>query len=1024
MAEAAKLQFLADVTSIESALKTIDKLGDTATAAELKAAGLDEAISTMGKDGAGIKQAITGLDSLISSIDPTISKFNQLDNAAKELQSAFSKGIISSEVFSDTSRMLDLQRDKVQQQRDELTGYAAEQRAAAQAASDAAKKEEQAAAQAAKEQAQAAKEQAAAEAAALKQQQQAAAQAAREQAAAQAAAEAAAAKEAAAIQRLTDALTPGAAAARRITEQMELLERALASGAVSSEQYEVLSGKLNQAAESARKLAENGNQAHHSMGHMSQDISYLVSSIAMGVNPLEAFVEQLPYFATAFGGVGQTMKVFAGMLTPFNVGITAVVGTIGVLAYQAYEAHENIVKMTQSLAMAGNQSGQTASDLVRYADALAKSSGASEDVVNLAVQSAAAVSKTGDEMKQLASTAVTISQQTGEATDTLVKKLSALAGDPVQALQQLGEQYGFLNPQIVEQVQQMVNAGDKTGAYEAVLAALNDRMSDFSKSQQQYFKDVNSWWDILIGKSEAYLNWQDKIKSREGAAQSSGSQFITTGAGGTNSFITGQSSGYTPLKDQAQQTQNDIQAGQAAEDVNRRLQTALPQSSRTLLQIKQTLRDINILQKNGGTAQQISDAQKLLGLQQKSYQTELASEQKRAQPKPPKATQADAGQSMLAQYTQENLTLQEQIKFIQDRGINQKNQSEQELRYVQLQSQFEVLGRQKNLTLQDKQKLAVEDQVLAQARLLALNGQELQRLKQQAEITDQIAANRAKVTAVVMADNASAGESTRTRQREIRDLQQIADLKAKGATPAQIADQLGVNNTQDQHEDEQRTDYISGMKTGLRDWADSATDYSKIAANAVSSAMDTGAQAVSNFVLTGKGNFADFTKSILSMLTQILTKILLLKAVEATASAAGFGLPGLTANAKGGVYNSPSLSNYSNGVYSTPQTFSFGAPQAFAKGGVFAEAGPEAIMPLTRDSNGRLGVRSDSAGGGSSNHVETNVYIDGNGNATTDKTSNSTAGAKLGDVINQSVIQVINQQSQAGGILAQKFVSK
>jgi phage-related minor tail protein len=46
------------------------------------------------------------------------------------------------------------------------------------------------------------------------------------------------------------------------------------------------------------------------------------------------------------------------------------------------------------------------------------------------------------------------------------------------------------------------------------------------------------------------------------------------------------------------------------------------------------------------------------------------------------------------------------------------------------------------------------------------------------------------------------------------------------------------------------------------------------------------------------------------------------------------------------------LSSYSGGVYNTPQTF------AFAKGaGIFAEAGPEAIMPLTRASDGSLGVR-------------------------------------------------------------------
>ncbi len=62
-------------------------------------------------------------------------------------------------------------------------------------------------------------------------------------------------------------------------------------------------------------------------------------------------------------------------------------------------------------------------------------------------------------------------------------------------------------------------------------------------------------------------------------------------------------------------------------------------------------------------------------------------------------------------------------------------------------------------------------------------------------------------------------------------------------------------------------------------------------------------------------------------------------------------------NAKGGVYNSPSLSRYSGGVYDTPHLFTF------ASGGVFGEAGPEAVMPLSRTSDGKLGVKS--AGGAS-----------------------------------------------------------
>ncbi|MCW1932609.1 hypothetical protein [Pararhodobacter zhoushanensis] len=66
-------------------------------------------------------------------------------------------------------------------------------------------------------------------------------------------------------------------------------------------------------------------------------------------------------------------------------------------------------------------------------------------------------------------------------------------------------------------------------------------------------------------------------------------------------------------------------------------------------------------------------------------------------------------------------------------------------------------------------------------------------------------------------------------------------------------------------------------------------------------------------------------------------------------------------NANGNVFSgSPSLSAYSGQVVSRPTMF------AFAKGaGVMGEAGPEAILPLRRGSDGKLGVASGGDGGAS-----------------------------------------------------------
>lgn len=80
---------------------------------------------------------------------------------------------------------------------------------------------------------------------------------------------------------------------------------------------------------------------------------------------------------------------------------------------------------------------------------------------------------------------------------------------------------------------------------------------------------------------------------------------------------------------------------------------------------------------------------------------------------------------------------------------------------------------------------------------------------------------------------------------------------------------------------------------------------------------------------------------------------------------------GFKANALGAVYDSPGLSAYSNSIVSQPTLF------PFARGvGLMGEAGPEAIMPLKRGPDGRLGV---SAQGGPSK-IGMEIQITGAGN--------------------------------------------
>lgn len=171
-----------------------------------------------------------------------------------------------------------------------------------------------------------------------------------------------------------------------------------------------------------------------------------------------------------------------------------------------------------------------------------------------------------------------------------------------------------------------------------------------------------------------------------------------------------------------------------------------------------------------------------------------------------------------------------------------------------------------------------------------------------------------------------------------------------------------------------QSDWRNGATAAFQNYMDSARDVAGQTKSLFSNAFSSMEDAVVNFAMTGKLSFADFTKSILADMARIATLQAasgLLSSIAGSALGAYFGggsNSGITgfsenltpvANAKGGVYDSPSLSSFSNQVHDSPQMF------AFAKGaGVFAEAGPEAIMPLTRTANGKLGVMAVGGGGG------------------------------------------------------------
>lgn len=229
--------------------------------------------------------------------------------------------------------------------------------------------------------------------------------------------------------------------------------------------------------------------------------------------------------------------------------------------------------------------------------------------------------------------------------------------------------------------------------------------------------------------------------------------------------------------------------------------------------------------------------------------------------------------------------------------------------------------------------------------------------------------------------------------------------------------------------DAQRDDWMTGLSEGYANWVDEATDYSSMAADGMKQAMGGAVTTITDMLNGNVDSWKDWGVSVLKIIQNVLVNMAVANGVSSIGSLFSFGASSaatassgtaiqnaganFTFNAKGNVYDSPSLSAYSNGVFQTPQLF------AFAKGaGVFAEAGPEAIMPLTRAPDGSLGVRAVGGGGGQSLSSAPQVYItiDGNGNTSTQTSPGlEQFGAEVGKFVDQRYKQNVMRDIRPGG---------
>jgi lambda family phage tail tape measure protein len=258
------------------------------------------------------------------------------------------------------------------------------------------------------------------------------------------------------------------------------------------------------------------------------------------------------------------------------------------------------------------------------------------------------------------------------------------------------------------------------------------------------------------------------------------------------------------------------------------------------------------------------------------------------------------------------------------------------------------------------------------------------------------------------------------------------DAALTGVTPGDESQVLAINTAYERQiallqqlydaQTQFNSSFGAGFQTGVQQYVQSLGTMNQAAAQLTQSGLKGIEDTLFSLVTTGTANFREFAAEILKQSARMVLQLTIQRIIMQIVGAIGGGASNLGSsaanvaqyaplpNAMGNAYAKNNIVPYAmGGVVGKPTLFKFAAGGTM-RTGLMGEAGPEAIMPLKRGPDGKLGV----AGGGGSTSVVVNVDASGSSQVS----GNPGQGAALGRAVSQAVQAELIKQRRPGGLLA------
>ncbi|MEB7180943.1 phage tail tape measure protein [Escherichia coli] len=772
----------------------------------------------------------------------------------------------------------------------------------------------------------------------------------------------------------------------------QLKEQATRQNLSSSELLRAKAAQLgvSSAAEVYIRKMEQAGKATHSLGLKSaaarREIGVLIGELARGN-------------LGALRGSGITLANRAGwidtLMSPKGMMLGGVIGGIAAAVYGLgkawYDGQKEGEEFNRQLSLTGHYAGVTAGQLWTLSRAISGNGITQHAAAGALAQVVGSGAFRGNDIGMVARAAAQMERSVGQSVSDTISQFKRLKDDPVNAAKALDNELHFLTATQLEQIRVLGEQGRSSDAARIAMSALAEetgrRTADIDNnlnalgSTLKYLSDLWSrFWDaaLNIGREDSLdgqiASLQEKIQRAKKFSWTNSSTQVEYDQQRLNDLQEKKrQKDLQDAKEQAERNYQEQQKRRNAENaaLNRMNETEAARHQREIARIN---------------AMQYADQ----AVRDAAIQRENERYEKAIKKKTP-ATRNDEATRLLLQYSQQQAQVEGQIAAArQSAGMATERMTEAHKQLLALQQRISALAGKK-LTADEKSVLAHKDELIQALTLLDAKQQELQKQtvlndlkKKSIQLASQLAEEERALRQQHDLDIATTGMGDKQRQRyqaqfslQQKYQQQMEQLerdsKQKGTygtdeyrnAEQTLTDslnrQLNENRRYWQEQELMQADWKNGAMRAFQHFTEDADNAAGTAEQLFNTAFSSMGNGLATFCTTGKLNFKSFTSSVLSDMAKILAQATMMKAVKGVGSALGLGsvLDSLSLNASGGVYQSADLSRYSGTVVNRPTFF------AFAKGaGVMGEAGPEAILPLRRGADGKLGVVAATCGSG------------------------------------------------------------